>query len=145
MKLDWVYKGDLDVTATGRLALLNIPAEPGVYRLRSENNCYVGQARNLRNRIYEYCRPTQHLEHEHRLHWLLRDKPCKVEVIVSAETTDLTYRRSLERLGIQQSREKDLFLWNLSQHSKPDQYQMLIDYHQAMIQKYKALLAGQLA
>lgn len=145
MSLEWVCKGDLDVTTEGRMPLLYIPAEPGLYRLRSENNCYVGQAQNLRNRVYEYCRPTQHLEHEHRIHWLLRDKPCKVEVIVSAEMSNLAYRLSQERLALEQSRKQGLFLWNLSQHPKADQYRMLIDYHQTMVRKYEALLTARSA
>jgi len=142
MSISWLYVGDLDVTVKGRLPLSHIPSEAGIYRLISGTYCYVGQAQNLRNRVYEYCRPTQHLEHEHRLHWLLRGKKCRVEVAVTPEMKSLAHRRSQEEIAFEQSRQEGLVLWNLSQHSKSAQYQMLIEYHEVMIQKYTALLAG---
>lgn len=142
MSMSWSYVGDLDVSKEGRLPLLHIPAAPGLYRLVSGQNCYVGQAKNLRNRVYEYCRPTQHLEHEHRLHALLRGKPCRVEVMVMPQMESLAFRRSQELLAFAEARQAGLFLWNLSQHSKADQYGMLISYHEAMIQKYGILLTA---
>ena len=53
----------------------------------------------------------------------------------------LAYRRSQEQAAFKLCRQEGLLLWNLSQHPKPEQYRMLIAYHEAMIQKYRTLLA----
>jgi hypothetical protein len=138
----WKDLGEINLTEHGRPQLAHIPKVPGLYRILSDDGwCYVGQAKDLHHRIYEYHHPTLDNEHEHRIHRLLRKHRCKLQVIFDESLSDGSERKSLENVAISASRASGLKMWNLSQNTTADRIRMRITYHQVMIDELTELLA----
>jgi hypothetical protein len=140
--ITWKDLGEIRLTDSGRPQLSHIPRVPGLYRILSEDGwCYVGQAKDLHHRIYEYHRPTLDNEHEHRIHRLIRKHRCKLQVFLGESMSDGSERKSLENIAISASKASGLKMWNLSQNTEADRIRMRIAYHQMMMDELIELLA----
>lgn len=140
-ELQWQELGLMDVGAIGKLPLKHIPADPGVYKVSVGKTCYIGQAINIRNRVYEYHRPTQGIEHEQRLHRLLRKaEVVSLAVIVGPEMRDGATRRAIELKAWKQAEAQGVSLLNVSRNPKQKQYEMLLQYHEVMAEEYRVRL-----
>ena len=142
IEIIWQDLGAITLTEHGRPQLTHIPKTPGLYRILSDDGwCYVGQAKDLRHRIYEYHRPTLDNEHEHRMHRLIRKHRCQLQVHFSESLGDGGARKALESAAIVSAKASGLKMWNLSQNTAADRLQMRIAYHQVMIEELTQLLA----
>jgi hypothetical protein len=138
----WKDLGEITFVEFGRPQLTHIPKVAGLYRILSEDGwCYVGQAKDLNHRIYEYHRPTLDNEHEHRIHRLIRKHRCRLQITSGENLNDGSARKALENLAISAAKDSGLKMWNLSQNTLTDRLKMRISYHQVMIEELSELLA----
>jgi hypothetical protein len=75
-----------------------LPDEPGLYRLRfNENTYYIGQGKSIVRRLGDYYQPGQGIESDHRIHRALRKfNGADVEVMASTQFLDASFRRKRE-------------------------------------------------
>jgi len=93
----WQFIGRFDFDGHGAFWSA-LPNEPGLYRLRfDENTYYVGQGKSISRRLGDYYQPGQGIESDHRIHRALHKfNGADVEVMTGTQFLDISVRRKRE-------------------------------------------------
>lgn len=91
-----------------------IPKVPGLYRIvLSDGRHYIGEARNLHSRLYNYRRPTPGIEQEYRIHIALVEAGGgTIDIYTEGDLSGRPARCRLEKNEIQAVLQEGLPLLN---------------------------------
>jgi hypothetical protein len=83
----------------------SMPAVPGLYRITlNDGRVYIGEARSLKRRLYEYRRPTPGIEQEHRVHAaLVASHGGKIDIYTEGDLSTRRVRCLLEKTEIERT------------------------------------------
>jgi hypothetical protein len=131
---EWQPVDDI-VIVDGRILLPIFPSEPGVYRLRfDENTYYIGEANNINRRVGDYHTPGQGIVGDHRIHRaLIAKERVSVDVITGIEFADRPLRCKREREEIKAAYDSGKSLLNGGRYASAYSVNLDITYHEQEI------------
>jgi hypothetical protein len=142
--IPWIACGKISFCEKEWPKFPEVEAIPGLYRLILDDGWfYIGQARNLRHRLYEYRRPTPGVVVEHSVHRALKNAGgAIVELFTSADLADGKMRCDLEKREIENARLQGLNLLNGGPGVEAYRLRLDITYHEIELERLRSQLSA---
>jgi hypothetical protein len=140
--VNWEYCGEIRVGVDGKLELPAVRAVPGVYRLVMKDGWhYIGEARDLSHRLWEYGHPTTGVIAEHRISQALKNAGgAIVEIMTSGNMAEKATRCSIEAEAIKSARRAGAKVLNGGDSTSEYSLSLDISYHEIEIEKLRQKL-----
>jgi hypothetical protein len=138
----WTGIGDITICPKGWPKFPALPKLPGLYRITlRDGQTYIGQAGDLRRRLYEYRRPTKGNEGEHILHAaIIAAGGGRLEIATDGRMADSRVRIQLEQAEIQSGLSTDTVLLNEDGPATPARLKAKIAFHEREIARLREKL-----
>jgi len=143
LPVQWIQLGEIDLCSKGWPKFPVAAKVAGLYRIRLRDGwIYIGQARNLHHRLYEYRRPTPGVVQEHSIHRaIVLAKGAAIDIFVSEELQDIKLRCALEEEEIEKAKVAGATLLNGGQNVEAYRLQLDMEYHERELKTLRAKLS----
>ena len=120
-----------------------MPESPGLYRITlNDGRFYIGEARHLKKRLYNYRRPTPGIEQEYRVYAaLVAAQGGKIEIYTDGNLSTRVARMKLEKAEIDRAIAAKLPLLNNDGDADPVRLKAQIKYLEGELDKARNKLS----
>lgn len=145
VRIDWQQVGEITLCSKSWPQFPSMPEVAGLYRIYlNDGRVYIGEAQSLKRRLYEYRRPTQGIEQEHRVHAaIVAVKGGKIDVYINGDLSTRAKRVELEKAEIERAAAQGLQLVNDTGADDVEAIKAKIKFHEQEAEKWKAKLPQQ--